>query len=170
MRKLLIAVVVLLVLAVGVVVTAAVFLNQLIAGSQDRIVQEAEAVLGRDVSVGSIGVSLWGGIGVRLDDVRVADDARFGSEDFVRVARLTAHAKLWPLLHRSLAISRLDFAEPHVRLERDPSGQWNYASLRPLAARNSAAFAPAVPAAGIILVANEPPAQPAPLGLPFAVG
>ena len=170
MRKLLIAVVVLLVLAIALVVTAAVFLNRIIAGNQDRIVRQAEAALGRDVSIGSIGVSLWGGIGVRLDDVRIADDARFGSKDFVRVARLTAHAKLWPLLHRILAISRLDFTQPQIRLVRDAAGQWNYAGLRPLAARKTAALTPAVPAPGIIMVANEPLPQPISPALPFAVG
>ncbi len=169
MRKLLIVAGVLLVLVVATVVAATLSLNRLIAGSHDRIVAEAQAVLGRPVAVARISVSLWGGIAVRLDDVRIAEDPRFGSDDFVRIAALSAHAKLWPLLRQRFELSRIVASQPQINVIRDAAGEWNYATLPPLAPRQTSALA-----AGIIRVATtaatpEPAAPNAVRAAPFLV-
>jgi uncharacterized protein involved in outer membrane biogenesis len=157
MRKLWIAAVTLLLLFVLTVVTAALSLNRLIAGNQDRILAQAQAVLGREVAVGRISVSLWDGLAVRLDDVRVADDPRFGSEDFVRIATLSVRAKLWRLLRQHFEVGRIVATHPRVSVIRNANGEWNYASLRPLAPKPTKT---AAGAAGIIRVANVTAAAP----------
>ena len=161
MRKLWIVVGALLVLFVATVVTAALSLNRLVAGNHERIIADAQRALGRQVAVARIRVSVWGGLGVRLDDVRIADDPRFGSDDFVQLAELSAHARLWPLLRQRFEVSRIVATQPHVNLIRNADGDWNYATLRPLAARQTSAVA-----TDIIRVANgpasmTPPACPA---------
>jgi len=153
MRKLSIVVAALLVLMVATMVTAVLSLNRLIAGQHDRIIAQARAALGREVAVGRISVSLRGGIAVRLDDVRIADDPRFGNEDFVRVVAFNAHAKLWPLLRQRFEVGRVVATQPHINLIRDTNGEWNYSTLRPLAVR-----AAALPD-GIVRVANAPAAN-----------
>jgi uncharacterized protein involved in outer membrane biogenesis len=155
MRKLWIAVGALLALFVVTLAIAALSLNRLIAANQDRILGQAQAALGRPVGVGHVSASLWGGVGLRLDDIRIADDPRFGSEDFVRIATLRAHAGLWSLLHRRFEVSRIGATQLHVNVIRNADGQWNYATLRPLARLQASA----VPS-GIIRVANAPAAAP----------
>lgn len=137
MRKLLIIVGVLLFVGALVVTALLLSLNRIISGQQGRILQAAQAAIGRPVSVTKIAVNLWGGIGVRLQTVRVADDPRFGGEPFLQAASVTVHAKLWPLLHKQLEIGEVDLAQPEVRLIRDAAGRWNYASLKFLASQKS---------------------------------
>ena len=141
MRKLWIIVGILFLLLLATGITVVLSLDRLIARNQDGIIEQAQtqaqAVLGRDVRIAHISVSLWDGIGVRLDDVRIADDADFGSEDFVRVAALTARAKLWPLLHGRFEVSRITAVQPHINLIRDATGRWNYTTLRPLARQDT---------------------------------
>ena len=149
MRKLWIVVGALCVLVAAAVATGVWSLNRLIVGQHDRIIEQAQAVLGRPVGVARISVSLWGGLGVRLEDVRIADDPRFGSDDFVRVAAISAHPKIWPLLHQRFEVSRIVATQPQVTLIRNADGEWNYATLRPLAPKHTAA-----PAAGILRVAD----------------
>src|SRR5689334_6124093 len=121
MRKLLIATVVLLVLAVAVLIAADVSLQRLIDANRDRLIQAAQQALGRPVSVGRIGVSLWRGPGARLDDVRIAEDEQFGTDDFVRVQAVIVRARLWPLLRGRFKAKRIDLVQPRVNLIRDAS-------------------------------------------------
>jgi AsmA-like protein len=132
MRKLVVAVLIVAVLAAAVFTAAALSLNRIIARNHDRILQRAVAALGRSVVVDSITVSLWGGIGIQLNNLRIADDTRFSTADFVRANALTARARLWPLLHGTLKVGRIDLTQPEIHLIRDTSGQWNYATLKPL--------------------------------------
>jgi uncharacterized protein involved in outer membrane biogenesis len=167
MRKLWIVVAALLLLMVATLVTAALSLNRLVAANRGRIIDEAQRALGRPVAVSRIGVSLWGGLAVRFEDVRIADDPRFGGEDFVRIATLRVHAKLWPLLHQRFAIDRIVATQPSVSVIRDADGAWNYATLQPLRRHATSAMA-----AGIVRVATVPApaaAEPGTPPLPFVV-
>ena len=74
MRKLLIIGAVLLVV-IGLLAFALINLNSLIASNKERILHQVEQTLGREVEVQKIGVTLWGGIGARLTQFRVADDS-----------------------------------------------------------------------------------------------
>jgi hypothetical protein len=168
MRKLWIAVGVLFLLLLAAGIAGVLSLDRLIARNQDAIIQrtlaEAQAALGRHVSIAHISVSVWGGIGVRLDDVLIADDADFSSEDFVRVGALTARAKLWPLLFRRFEVSRFTVEQPRINLIRDATGQWNYMTLRPFVRQNTSALA-----AGVLLVSTAPAAPEPSRALPFVV-
>ncbi|MGH7422399.1 MAG: hypothetical protein ACREJ1_01830, partial [Candidatus Methylomirabilales bacterium] len=87
MRKFVIAAVILFVLA-AVVVFALFNLDKLVKRNKDYILAQAEQALGRKVAVEDIGVTLWGGIGVRLKNLTLADDRAFSTQDFLHAADL----------------------------------------------------------------------------------
>ncbi|MBI1993011.1 MAG: hypothetical protein HYS67_01060 [Deltaproteobacteria bacterium] len=93
MRKWIIGGAILLVLFV-LPALALVNLNALINRNKDYLLARAEEALGRHVEVGDIGVTLWGGIGVRLKNFSLADDPSFSKEPFVRAADLQVNMKL----------------------------------------------------------------------------
>src|SRR5512139_3073104 len=113
MRKLFWAAGALVLIAVGLLLTAALSLNRIIANQQDRLLQQARAALSRDLAVDHITLSLWSGLGVRADNLRVGEDPHFASStDFLRAAAVTVRPKLLPLLRGRLEIRRIDVRQP----------------------------------------------------------
>jgi hypothetical protein len=159
MGKLAWAVIVLVLAGVVLVAVAALSLSRIIAHNRDGILQQAGLIVGRDVAADRIALSLWGGIGVRVDHIRVADDPQFSTSDFAQAEAVIAHAKLLPLLRGRLEVDRFDLRQPEVHLIRDTAGRWNYQSIgRPTPSTNS-----------------EPSSTPAAAGvspeqLPFIIG
>jgi uncharacterized protein involved in outer membrane biogenesis len=129
MRRFLWAAVVLIAILAALLVAAALSLNRIIDHEHDRLLQQARTALGRDVAAERISVYLWGGLGIRVDHLRVADDPRFSTADFVRAARVIVRARLLPLLWGRLELGRIDLTQPHIQLIRDSAGNWNYASI-----------------------------------------
>ena len=128
MRTLLIIGAVLLI-AVGLLAFALINLNSLIASNKDRILHQVEQTLGREVAVQEIGVTVWGGIGARLTQFRIADDPAFSADAFVRADDLQVNVALWPLLSQEIQVSRLILNSPQIQLIRDEQGQFNFTSL-----------------------------------------
>ncbi len=128
MRTLLIIGAVVLI-AVGLLTFALINLNNLIASNKDRILHQVEQTLGREVEVQEIGVTVWGGIGARLSQFRIADDPAFSADAFVRADDLQVNVALWPLLSQEIQVSRLILHSPRIQLIRDEHGQFNFTSL-----------------------------------------
>jgi len=113
-RTIILAPILLVVTLVGLAVVALLSLNRLVHANRDRIAREAERALGRSVALGDIGVSLGHGLALRIDDVRVADDPRFGDADFIRLGGAVARARLLPLLSGNLEIASILVESPVV--------------------------------------------------------
>ncbi len=128
MRKLTAAALVLLVLG-GLTALALWNLNGLLNRNKDYLLAQAEGALGRKVSVGEIGVTLWGGIGVRLKDFALSDDPSFSPTDFVRAQDLQVNVEFLPLLWKEIRVKRLILHRPQITLIRDSKGRFNFASL-----------------------------------------
>ena len=128
MRTLLIIGAVLLIV-VGLLAFALINLNRLIASNKEQILQQVEQTLGREVEVEEIGVTVWGGIGARLTQFRIADDPAFSAEAFVRADDLQVNVALWPLLSQEVQVRRLILRKPQIQLIRDEQGQFNFTSL-----------------------------------------
>jgi uncharacterized protein involved in outer membrane biogenesis len=128
MRKFVIAAVIFLVLA-AVVAFALLNLDTLVKRNKDYILAQAEQALGRKVAVEDIGVTLWGGIGVRLKNFTLADDRAFSTQDFLRAADLQVNVEFLPLLRKELRVKRLILHQPVVRAIRDRGGAFNFASI-----------------------------------------
>ena len=128
MRKWIIAGVVLL----GLVILAGVALvnlNGLINRNKDYLLAQAKEALGRDVKIGDIGVTLWGGIGVRLKEFSLADDPSFAKEPFVRAENVQVNMKLLPLFRKELQVSKVILHRPVINVIKDQKGQFNFSTI-----------------------------------------
>jgi hypothetical protein len=132
MRRLLTIAAVLLLLAVIVMVALAISLNRIIEYNRDRILVAVATQIGRSVDAAAISVSLSGGLGIRVTEPRVAEDAAFGKEPFLDAASVTARARLWPLLRGELEFVAVDLLQPQLRLLRNAAGAWNFETLNGL--------------------------------------
>jgi AsmA protein len=128
MRKWIILGVTLLVL---VVLTAlvALNLNSLISRNKDYLLAEVEEALGRNVTVGDIGLSLWGGIGARFKEFSVADDPSFSREAFISGADLQVNVKFLPLMKQQLQIDDIVLRRPVINIIRNQKGQFNFSTI-----------------------------------------
>ena len=120
--------------AVLVIVVVAVIalanLNSLINRHKDYLLARAQESMGRNMSIGEITLTLWGGIGVRLKQFMLADDAAFSKDPFVRAEDLQVNVKLVPLLlRRELEIRNMVLHKPVINVIRDKSGQFNFSSM-----------------------------------------
>ncbi len=128
MRKWMMAGTMLVILCV-IVVVALLSVNSLINRNKDYLVNQAEQALGRKVSVGKVGISLWNGIGVRLNDFSLSDDPSFSSGDFIRAKDLQVNLKIMPLFSKEIEIKRLILHKPVIGVRRNKNGTFNFASL-----------------------------------------
>ena len=129
MRKLTIIAGIVLLLIVVIAAVALVSLNGLIARNREYLLAQVKEAVGRDVTVGEIGVSLWGGIGARLNQFSVADDPAFGKEPFVRAEDLQVNMKLLPLLRKEFQVSKVILHRPVINIIKDQKGQFNFSTL-----------------------------------------
>src|SRR5581483_2413869 len=130
MRKLFIVAGAIIAVMLVVTVLALANLNSLINRNKDYLLARAQESMGRTMTVGEIGLTLWGGIGVRLKQFSLSDDPAFSNEPFVRAADLQVNMKLVPLLlRRELEIRNMVLHRPVINVFRDKSGQLNFASI-----------------------------------------
>lgn len=130
MRKLAVVLGALIALVVVAAVGLLLSLNRIIDANRERILQQASTALGRTVSANRISGSLRGGIGVRLDNLQIADAPGFGDLPFLKASSAMAHVAIGPLLHGELQMARVDIEQPVVTLIRDAKGHWNFESVK----------------------------------------
>ena len=123
-----------------------------------RLETELTQVLGRQVKVGNLSLSLFSG-SVAADDISIADDPAFSKSPFVQAKSLKVGVELIPLiLSKTLNVTNLTLNQPEIALVRSENGEkWNFSSL---GGNNTAAQKPAGEGAS---TPNEKaqPAQPA---------
>src|SRR5258708_2051399 len=93
-----------------------------------KIVQQAEASIGRKITVGEIKLSLLP-LAVRIKKLGVSEDPAFGSGDFVTMDELQVEVDLMPLLNRQVEVNLVDAINPNVKLIKNAKGVWNIDSL-----------------------------------------
>ena len=71
-------------------------LDSYLNANRDWIAAQVESSLGRPVHFGEVGVSLRGGLGVRVQELTVGDDPAFSSEDFLQVAEVQVGVRIIP--------------------------------------------------------------------------
>jgi uncharacterized protein involved in outer membrane biogenesis len=112
-----------------VVVLALLNLNSLINRNKDYFLAQAERALGRKVSVGDVGLTLWGGVGLRLSNFTMSDDPSFSSSHFVRAEDLQINVKLLPLLRKDFQVKRLILHRPLIEIIRNREGKYNFSTI-----------------------------------------
>jgi AsmA protein len=93
------------------------------------LVPPVQKALGRDVTIGSINVSLFKGITVDGFTVKELD----GKQDFVSAGSFILRYDLMPLLQKKFVVSEIRLEQPAVRIHRDEKGSFNFSSLAVLA-------------------------------------
>ena len=83
---------------------------------RNLIVSRLESNLQRKVSVQAAEITIFTGIGVRLRNVLISEDPRFGSAGFMQVESLRVQPSLLPLLGGRVEFSSIQAIKPVIRL------------------------------------------------------
>lgn len=150
MRRLLIALLVLVFLVIGVAVLApALIPTDMIRARTETAAQEA---LGRDVTLeGNIRLQVLPRLQVRAEDARIANAEGFGDEPFAQMQEMRVSVSLIPLLQRQIEIEEFILVDPVIRLQSNARGNnWTFGN-------NTEAVAQATPDEGFV---RQPGALP----------
>ena len=128
-----------------------------------RLESELTEVLGRQVKVGNLSLSLLSG-SVGADDISIADDPAFSKSPFVQAKSLKVGVELIPLIFsKTLNVTNLTLNQPEIGLVKaDNSDKWNFSSLGGNNKSKPATEAPAPaqnPKTGA--ATTNPPSEPA---------
>jgi AsmA protein len=119
------------------------------AWARDLMVKQAQAVLGRDVQLGSAQLRLIPNIRVQLAGLEVAQAAGFGDQPFVKVDEVYVNVKLVPLLRKQVVVDRLVLEEPAISVVRSEDGTFSFNDLVDREPANAEAAGPdKVPSTG----------------------
>lgn len=125
-RVIVIALSVLFVLLVAAVVLPFVIdLNKY----KGKIIESAKPYLARDFDFGNIELTVLKGLGVEIQDFRIAENQEFGKGDFLELGHVRIKIKLFPLLKKQIQVKELILDKPVVRLIKNPMGKYNFEDL-----------------------------------------
>jgi uncharacterized protein involved in outer membrane biogenesis len=110
-----------LVVAGGVALVAAQ-LNSYLNENRDWVADQAESAVGRSVSFGEVGISLLGGLGVRVADLRIGDDPAFSKEPFVSAAVVDLRVAILPALLGNIAVEHVVLRSPAITVIQTAQG------------------------------------------------
>ncbi len=112
-----------------------------------KLVTEAEGVLHRRMSVQDVEITVFTGLGVRLNRAVIFDDLRFANAPFVALSSITVRPRLLPLLRGSVELASIELEQPEIRLIQNPQRVWNFETIgAPADGRGSPAPAATPPA------------------------
>ena len=125
MRKLVIALMVLIIVVAALLGWALYNIDSLVASYKDRIIAAAEQHSGRKVAFDRINIKLRGGIGIRIRNLAVAEDPAFGSGHFLRAADIRVSLRIHPL-NRQVTVTGVVIERPVIRVIRNAEGIFNF--------------------------------------------
>ena len=125
MKKVLIALAVLVVVALGAVVALPFIID--VNDYKPTIEAKAKEALGRELKLnGPIKLSVWPSIGVEASDVRLANVAGGQAKEMATLKSLVVSVKLMPLLSKTVEVDSFVLNEPVINLEVDKAGKPNW--------------------------------------------
>ena len=104
-----------------------------------RVADRAEAMLGREVTIADVGVSLIP-FGISLDGITVAGLTP-ADEPVVSIGELLLRPRLVPLFKRQLIVDQLHLIEPRIDIAVDTAGVSNLPTIEPDSSREPASGA-----------------------------
>ncbi|HLQ86695.1 MAG TPA: AsmA family protein, partial [Salinisphaeraceae bacterium] len=97
---------------------------------KEQIEELIEEKIGREVAIpGTIELSIFPWLGIKVGEVNVANAPEFGDEPMAEIAAAAFHVKLLPLLQRQVELGTVTLEGLHLRLARDTDGQTNWAGM-----------------------------------------
>lgn len=101
--------------------------------------RELESVVGRKVTLGKVTLAFLAG-NLSVENVAIADDAKFSAAPFVTTKAIKVAVDWWPLVvSRSLRIRSFTLEAPQILLRRSGSGAWNFSTIGPQSPANPGA-------------------------------
>lgn len=128
MRKLVIALMVLIIVVGALLGWALYNIDSVVASYKDRIIEAAEQHTGRKISFDRINIKLRGGIGVRIRDFSMAEAPSFGVGRFLQVSEIHVNFGL-DALRRQVSVKRVVLQRPEIRVVRNAKGLYNFSEL-----------------------------------------
>ena len=125
-----------------------------------KLVSEAERVLRRRMSVQAVDVTIFTGLGVRLNRAVIFDDLRFAGAPFISLSSVTVRPRLLPLLRGNVEVASIELDQPEIRLIQNQQGAWNFESI---------GTAPAGTAGKTARTGASPPSAPGKPSQSFAI-
>lgn len=86
-----------------------------------------KALKGRQVEIGKISLDFWPGIGLQVDNFKVAD--LVPGQPFISSGNLVVRAALMPLLSRRLVVKQVELDSPALSIVKLKDGKWNFSDL-----------------------------------------
>lgn len=96
---------------------------------KSEISSAVEDATGRKMEIGNIEASLFPWVGVRLEDVHLANRAGFSDHDFLKIESLDVQVALLPLLSDEVEIKQFKLVAPELFMERNKEGAGNWEDL-----------------------------------------
>ncbi len=139
-RRLLLAVLVLIVVAIGAVVLAPTLIPA--SAIKGVVISQGEQATGRAIAIdGDVSVTVLPRIGVRMAGVSLANAPGFGDEPLAELEELRVAVALAPLFSGKVEVEELVLVRPVARLEQRADGSNNW-TFEPQAATADPAPAP----------------------------
>jgi AsmA protein len=126
MKKVLIGLGIVVVVVVAALAIIPHFLD--LNSYRSQIQAKLQQALGRPVDFKDINASFLPP-SVKVSNVSVGEDSRFGPGPFATIQQLDVSVKLLPLLSKDIEIQSLTLERPQIQVVRNKQGEWNYASL-----------------------------------------
>lgn len=118
-------------LAAGVLLFVQFYSPEAQRASLERRLSEA---FGAPAHIGSLKLTLSGGLGVEARDVRVELDSDFGDGSLLEIDEVLANVSVWHFLTtRELGVRAVSVTRPRIRFVKKPDGAWNWSTLGPAA-------------------------------------
>jgi len=102
-KKLVIVAGVVVFVLIGALATIAFFIDT--QSLKTKLVTEAEGILHRRMSVQAVEITIFTGLGIRLNRAVIFDDLRFANAPFVSLNSVTVRPRLLPLLRGSVEVA-----------------------------------------------------------------
>ena len=96
---------------------------------KSKLVTEAEGMLRRRMSVQGVEITVFTGLGIRLNRAIIFDDLRFANAPFVSLNSVTVRPRLLPLLRGSVEVASIELQQPEIRLIQNQDRIWNFESI-----------------------------------------
>ncbi|MGD2053207.1 MAG: AsmA family protein [Gammaproteobacteria bacterium] len=97
---------------------------------KDQITAQVEKQTGRDFAIdGDISLSIFPWIGVKVENVKLANAEGFSKEAFARISQLDVKVMLLPLLQKELQVDKVKLHGLFASLEVDQDGNNNWSDL-----------------------------------------
>jgi AsmA protein len=116
---------------VGLIVVAGLSISFLVNANTFRpaIEKQLTTVLGRNVKLGDLSLSLFSG-SIVARDVIIADDPNFSAAPFLTAKQLRIGVLMRPLIyHRQVVVRSFQVDSPQITLIRAVDGTWNFSSI-----------------------------------------